>query len=52
MSRKRWMYTKGFSNALAYTKCSFKKIATFIAKNSTESTFLEKIKIVILPDSI
>lgn len=40
-----------FSNVLAQTKCSFKEII-IIVKNSTESTFLETIHIVMLLDFI
>lgn len=40
-----------FSNALAQTKCSFKEII-IIVKNSTESTFLETIHIIMLLDFI
>lgn len=36
----------------AHTKCSFKKITVIIVKNSTESTFLERENIVVLPDFI
>lgn len=40
------------SNALEFTKCSFKKITIIIMKNSMKSTFWENIKIVVLHDFI